>query len=339
MLRPFGDYTLLRRLGQGGMAEVFLARCDRVNCGPRIVVLKRVLPHIAQNRLLVELFLNEARIASKLASENIAQIYEAGRVQTWDYITMEFVPGADLARLQERCEHSPAQTLGLGGLTRLLLDVCRGLAVAHDAVDSTGEPLGLVHGDIHPHNVMLNFDGVAKIIDFGVAQATHAAPEASPRGTYAYMAPEQLRGRSFDQRADVFSVGALAWEMLAGKSLFRRDANYLTLRAVVEDDVPSLRELLGDPGARFDALLGRALAKDPDKRLGSCAELADELEQLAAELGWNPTAESLAGPLKQLFAAERAQVEQAISGSGGATMEDWLFELNAEVDISWLLSD
>ncbi len=339
MLRPFGDYTLLRRLGQGGMAEVFLARCDRANGGPRIVVLKRMLPHIARNRALVELFLNEARIASQLESKHIAKIYDTGRVLGWDYITMEFVPGADLARLQERCERSPAETLSFGGLIRLLADVCRGLAVAHDAVDRNGEPLGLVHGDIHPHNVMLNFDGVAKIIDFGVAQATHAAPEAAPRGTYSYMAPEQLRGQSFDHRADVFAVGVLAWEMLAGKPLFRRSANYLTLRAVVEDDVPSLRETLGDPGARFDELLTRALAKHPAQRFTSCSELAGAFEQLAVDLDWDTSADSLARPLQQLFDAERKQVEKAIADSGGATMEDWLFELSAEVDISWLVSD
>jgi serine/threonine-protein kinase len=329
MLRPFGDYTLLRRLGEGGMAEVFLARCDRAGRGPKIVVLKRVLPHVARNRLLVELFLNEARIAARLSSPHIARVFDTGRLRGWDYLTMEFVPGADLARLAERCGGRPADALGPGAVARLLLDVCAGLSVAHDARGEDGEALGLVHGDVHPHNVVLTYDGVAKLIDFGVAQATHAAPDAAPRGTYAYMAPEQLRGEAFDRRADVFAVGALAWELYAGRPLFRRDASWLTLRAVVEDDAPPL----GD--AALDAALAPALAKQPAARYPTCAALADALAALAAARAWDTAPASLAARVAALFAAEREQIERAIEGRG--TVEDWLFDLTPEVDVSWLV--
>jgi serine/threonine-protein kinase len=336
MLGPFGDYTLLRMLGQGGMAEVFLARCDRAGDAPKISVLKRVLPHLSRNRLLVELFLNEARIAGRLDSPNIARVFDAGRVAGRDYLTMEFVPGADLARLRDRCNGAPARALGCGAVARLLVDVCQGLQVAHDATTEDGEPLGLVHGDVHPRNVMVTFDGVAKLIDFGVAQSTAAAPDAAARGSYAYTAPEQLRGRPFDRRADVFAVGALAWELLTGRVLFRRSANYLTLRAVVEDDVPPVGDAVEDSAA-VDALLARALAKQPGDRYASCAEFAAALSELAAERGWDTSAARLTESLQTLFAPERKLVDEALATTGSSDVEDWLFRLRSDVDISWLL--
>ncbi|RMH43879.1 MAG: serine/threonine protein kinase [Deltaproteobacteria bacterium] len=337
MVRPFGDYTLLRRLGQGGMAEVFLARADRASTGPKIVVLKRVLPHVSRNRLLVELFLNEARIASRLASPHIARVYDTGRVAGWDYLTMEFVLGVDLARVCARCRPSAAARLGPGAVVRLLADVCAGLEVAHAAVDDDGSPLGIVHGDVHPHNVMIDFHGVAKLIDFGVAQSTYAAPDAAPRGTYAYMAPEQLLGASFDRRADVFAVAAIAWELFAGRPLFRRSANYLTVRAVVEDAPPPLPSNLGDAAPALDGVLARALAKSADDRIASCGDLATELQGVAARFGWDTSPHALAAPFGELFAAERTALRDAVTRSGKASFEDWLFDLAPEVDVSWLL--
>jgi len=339
MLGPFGDYTLLRQLGAGGMSEVFLARCDRRADGPKIVVLKRVLPHLSRNWRLVELFLNEARLAARLHAPNIARVYEAGRVAERDFIAMEFVPGADLARVSDRCAGTPAQELGEGSIVRLARDVCTGLHAAHEARDHDGNPLGLVHGDVHPHNVMLTFEGVAKIIDFGVAQATAAAPNAAVRGTYAYMAPELLRGEPFDRRADVFSVGVLLWELFTGRPLFSRTANYLTLAAVVEDDAPPLAAELGDRGATLDRLLSRALAKSPGDRYASCAELAHELDSIATDSGWDTSPTSLADAMQRLFADEREHLDRAVADAGQTTVEDWLFCLPAEVDISWLIKD
>jgi serine/threonine protein kinase len=309
MLGRFGDYTLLRKLGTGGMAGVFLARRDRGADEPKIVVLKRVLPHLSHDERLVELFMNEARIASRLDGPNIVRVFDAGRVSDRDYIAMEFVAGADLARLRDRCTGTPADALGLGGVVRLASDVCAGLHVAHEARDDDGSELGIVHGDMRPHNVMLTFQGVAKIIDFGVAQATAADPHTAVRGSYAYMAPEQLRGEPLDRRADVFAVGVLAWEAFAGQQLFKRPANYLTLTAVVEDPVPSLSASVGAIGSRLDAVLAPALTKTVSDRYPTSQALAEALLELADELDWDTSPDSLASALRELFSEERGQIE------------------------------
>ncbi len=339
MLGRFGDYTLMRKLGAGGMAEVFLARVSGrqpAPGSPPVVVVKRILPHLSRNRALVDLFLNEARITARVEAPNVARVYYAGRVDDRDYITMEFVAGADLARLQTRCDASAAATLGCGAVTRLVRDVCTGLQAAHDSVGDDGAPLELVHGDIHLHNVMVTFEGTAKVIDFGVARATSNAPDTAARGTYAYMSPEQLKGEPYDRRSDVFSVGAVAWELLAGRPLFKRTANYLTMRAVVEDDVPPLAPALGPDGEALDPVLSRAVAKQPGDRYDSCAELADALAGVAEARGWDTSAHSIEAPLRTLFAPERAHVDDALAASSTRSVEDWLMQLEDSIDISWL---
>jgi len=325
MLGRFGDYTLLRKLGAGGMSEVFLARRERasgVAGEPRVVVLKRILPHLAHHRHLIELFMNEARLATQLVAPNIARVYDAGSVEDRDYLTMELIAGADLAHLRERCGRAPAAELGIGAVVRLVSDLCAGLHHAHE--------LGVVHGDIHPHNVMITFDGVAKLIDFGVARATLAAWDATAGGTYAYMAPEQLRGQTCDRRADVFAVGVVLWELLTGRPLFRRDANYLTLTAVVEDEAPSVGI------DALDRVLIAALAKSPDARTPTCAALAASLEALAAEHRWDAGADDLARPVAALFAAERGAIARTLTRTATTSLDAWLQAMDRDTRLPWL---
>lgn len=332
MNEAFGDYTLIRKLGTGGTAEVFLAR--RAGASPQVVVLKRLLPHLSRKQKLVELFLNEARIAGELHHPNIARVYDAGRVGVRDYIAMEFVPGPDLGRLIARCGDHPITTLGFGPLVQMMCDVCDALHHAH-------EEGHVVHGDVHPRNVMLTLHGAPKVIDFGVARATHAAGETQPRGTYAYMAPEQLKGEGFDRRSDVFALGVVMWEIVAGRSLFKRSANYLTLTAVVEDAAPPAHELVpsaAKAGAvELDRVLQRALAKSPDDRHASCAELAAELRAVAEARGWDASATTLARAVNNLFPRERAELTREVGKTAERTVDAWIASLDDSVDIRWLL--
>jgi serine/threonine protein kinase len=336
----FGDYRLVRRLGAGGMAEVFLARRP-AGPEPKVVCLKRILRHLARDRAVVELFLNEARLAAKLVSPHIARVYEVGQVDGADYIAMEFIAGADLGRLRERSRGAAVRAIGLGGVVRLITDVCSGLHVAHETRDEHGRRLGIVHGDVHPRNVMVTFDGVAKVIDFGVARAASAAADQAPRGTYAYMAPEQLQGGQLDRRSDVFAVGALLWELVTGRSLFRRAANYLTLRAVIEETPPTLYGCVGDTHAALalDRVVRRATAKAADDRYPAVTELASDLTALALDHGWNASAAGLAEPVRGLFARERDAIRKAVSGVGASSVEDWLVAVEPSEDIDWLFSD
>jgi eukaryotic-like serine/threonine-protein kinase len=358
MLGPFGDYTLVRELGAGGMAEVFLARCDRVVPGrPKTVVVKRVLPHLVRNRAVVDLFLNEARLISQIRSPHIARVFETGRVRGRDYICMEFIAGVDLARLIERCQATdtrtgqsaaapppgPTTVLGPGALVRLLVDICGGLTAAHTATGHDGAPLGLIHGDLTPRNVMIDFAGVAKLIDFGVAQARGAVCDDTPpdqsaiRGTYAYMAPEQIKGQAIDERSDVFAVGVLMWELFAGCRLFARQANFATLAAVVEQPAPPLFHLLpAHIGDKLDQVAQKALAKRPADRYPSCDRLADDLLRVAFDLQWDTAPTGLAEAFRALFSRERRQLEDTVNRSGHHTVDDWLFALASDVDLSWM---
>ena len=292
----FGKYRLVRKLGSGGMAEAYLAEQEGHAGFARTVVVKRVLPHLADRPELTRMLVHEARVAARLQHDNIAQIYDLGMVGDTYFITMEYVEGLDLEAFVDLAEARHLTPLPLGTVGRIVLDVCAGLSHAHRATDSLGRRLGLVHRDISPPNVMVTRAGVAKIIDFGIAKATEEAGETvtgAMKGKHAYMSPEQARGRAVDARADQFAVGVLLWELIAGRRLFRRDADFLTIAAVVEDEAPPLTKVRPGLPERLDHIVSRALEKDPDDRYPSCEELGDDLEDLARKSRWDISSRSL----------------------------------------------
>jgi len=292
----FGKYRLLRKLGSGGMAEAYLAEQEGHAGFARTVVVKRVLPHLADKPEFTRMLVHEARIAARLQHDNIAQIYDLGHVGDTYFITMEYVAGVDLSMLSELADSHHRAPLALGAVARIILDVCAGLHHAHRATDTLGRPLGLVHRDVSPPNIMVTPEGTAKIIDFGVAKATEEVGETATgalKGKHAYMSPEQVRGRPVDARSDQFAVGILLWELVSWQRLFRRDADFLTVRAVVEDEAPTLSMLRPGLPERLDHIAARALEKDPDDRYASCEELADDLEDLARRSGWDFSSRAL----------------------------------------------
>jgi serine/threonine-protein kinase len=305
-MTAFGKYRLLRRLGSGGMAEAYLAEQEGHAGFARTVVVKRVLPHLADKPEFTRMLVHEARIAARLQHDNIAQIYDLGHVGDTYFITMEYVAGVELATLCELAEFAHRTPLPYGPIARIILDVCAGLHHAHGATDTLGRPLGLVHRDVSPPNVMVTREGTTKLIDFGVAKATAEAGETAAgamKGKHAYMSPEQVRGRPLDARSDLFAVGILLWELVTGKRLFRRDADYLTVRAVVEDEPPPLAASRPGVPERLEHIVARALEKDPDDRYISCEELADDLEDLARRSGWDITSRSLGKLVSELSPA------------------------------------
>ena len=302
-MTAFGKYRLLRKLGSGGMAEAYLAEQEGHAGFVRTVVLKRVLPHLADRPEFTRMLVHEARIAARLQHDNIAQIYDLGHVGDTYFLTMEYVAGVELSVLCELADTRHRAPLPLGQVARIVLDVCAGLHHAHRARDTLGRPLGLVHRDISPQNVMVTPEGIAKIIDFGVAKATEEASDTitgALKGKHAYMSPEQVRGRPVDARSDQFAVGILLWELLTWQRLFRRDADFLTVSAVVEDEAPSVSSQRPGLPERLDHMVARALEKDPDDRYPSCEELADDLEDLARRSGWDLTSRSLGKLVSEL---------------------------------------
>ena len=229
---PFGNYRLQRRLARGGMAEVFLARLIGVEGFERRVAIKRILPHLSESEEFRAMFLDEARLAAQLTHPNIVHIYDFGKVDDYYFIAMEYVDGVDIGRLIRRAKERPVP---FELAARILADVCAGLHFAHNAVDPIGRKLDVVHRDVTPQNVLVSYDGMVKLVDFGIAKAQFAAGRTRPgvvKGKYAYMSPEQVEGRPLDGRSDVFSAGICLYEMLTGVPLFRRDDVTASMREI-----------------------------------------------------------------------------------------------------------
>ncbi|MEE8408831.1 MAG: protein kinase [Myxococcota bacterium] len=282
----FGRYELLRRIAFGGMAEIFLASFRRDEGFEKRVVLKRILPQYGADPAFTQMFIDEAVVAARLTHPNVVQVYDFGNVDGVYFIAMEYVDGIDLRRVLKdgagRRQMAPAEVAALGE------HVARGLAYAHSTTDDAGAPLGIVHRDVSPQNIMISRSGEAKIMDFGIAIAAARATKTATgtiKGKVAYMAPEQAAGHSVDKRCDQFALGLVLWECLSGERMFGGDSDLEVLRKVAACDVRPLKPLRPDVDDRLDDLVARALKPTPEERYDDLSQLADELAAFRFSLG------------------------------------------------------
>jgi serine/threonine protein kinase len=303
-----GRYTLLRSLGAGGMAELFLARADGIEGFAKLVALKRILPHKATNERFVRMLLNEARLVAGLDHPNIAQVHDIGLEHGEYFFAMEYVHGQDLAHVLHR---APRHKL------HIVIGVCAGLHCAHIARDGSGRPLDIVHRDISPSNVLVSYQGAVKLVDFGVAKAATLVSETREgviKGKYGYMSPEQCLGDLLDRRSDVFAVGILLWEMTVGRRLYMFKGELASLQRIVYADAPRPSRYDPQYPAPLEHIVMRALARDPRQRYQSAEQLQIDLEQFALDHRLAVSAVSMAIEMRTLFrdhveawtAAERA---------------------------------
>jgi tRNA A-37 threonylcarbamoyl transferase component Bud32 len=303
-LRPepgSGSYRVVRPLVVGGMANVLLALRHGPGGFQKLVALKRIRGDMLRQRnLAVELFLNEARITANLSHPNIAQVFDVREDGGDLIIAMEYVHGVDLRRL---IATSAAQRrrLPLELVASIGAHVASALAHAYEARDLDGRPLRIVHRDVSPANVMVTFDGQVKLVDFGVASATVLEGAMVPFGKLAYMSPEQLCARPLDGRSDVFSLGAVLYELATARPLFARPTAQATRMAVLSEPIPSLTE---DAAVALEPVLMPALARDPELRYPSAHELERALRQLIDNLRRPTGAHELADVLRELFPSE-----------------------------------
>ncbi len=279
------SYDLVRKIAAGGMAEIFLARQWGAGGFFRDVVIKRLFPHLAENERQLRMFLDEARLLSQLSHPNIPQVYDVGHVDGSWYIAMEFVDGLTVADLW-RLGAKSGQVMPMNVALAILVQACDALHHAHERKDRAGRALRIVHRDVTPHNIMLTRDGVAKLMDFGVA-ATSARKDTEAgavRGTFSYMAPEQVRGRPLDKRADVFALGVVLYELTTGTRLFRGSDVQIMTQVVEQDAPPPSARVPGYP-AELEEIVLAALARDRGARLPSAAHLGGYLEELAIRNG------------------------------------------------------
>jgi serine/threonine protein kinase len=319
-------YKPVLSIATGGMAEIFLGTTDAHATVRPLVAIKRPHPHLLRDRAFKESLLHEARIAARIHHANVVAvrdvIVDGERVD----LIMEYIEGVSLAELLEKSV-PPAVAI------RIVLDACAGLHAAHELTDDEGKPLGLVHRDVSPHNILVGLDGVARVTDFGVAKSlesrARATTEGALKGKASYMAPEYIDGRPIDRRADVFALGIVLWEALANDRLFKGRNEGEILVKVVSAKIPRLREVAPELADAIDPVLGRALERVPEGRWPSARAFGSALEEAARpdliatyeEVGSIVRAlagEALAERRKRVREAPRAKRSRTPYAIGGA---------------------
>ncbi|MGB8223432.1 MAG: serine/threonine-protein kinase [Polyangiales bacterium] len=303
-------YEPSKRIAIGGMAEVWRANAVFDDGERHPVAIKRVLPSIG-DPMFRAMFLDEARLGMLLRHPNIVRVYDARDVDGTYIMVMELVDGVSLRSLT-RAAHSNGRSMGLPLALWIAQEIAKALAYAHRARDGAGRGLGIVHRDVSPQNVLLGVAGEVKLADFGLADATvheHVRAEDTIGGKIGYLSPEIVRGQPSDHRADLFALGVIFWEMLAGRALFAGGHDALTIRRIVECEVPELAGLVPD-GEHADAIVRRLITKDPDDRLNDAALLAAQLRQLIQRKNWLAGPESVASEVRR-YQSERNRRSQA----------------------------
>ncbi len=302
-VEQIGRYTVICPLARGGMAEVFLVRATGLQGFQKVVALKRILPRYAGDAEFIRMFLAEARLAANLEHPNVATVHDIGREGEDYFFTMEYVHGETLRAILRRAVE-PGRELPLAQAVTIGIGVAAGIAHAHDRIGYDGTKLGLVHRDISPTNVIVSYDGVVKVLDFGIAKAaesSYATTEGTRKGKVAYMSPEQLRDESLDHRSDIFAIGILLWEMVTRRPLFDGGNEFAIMRKILDEPVPapSTIEPLVPPD--LDAIVLRALSPNPDGRFESARVLQRELEAVARDHRYDATTGALRGYMEATF--------------------------------------
>ena len=298
--QPFGRYELLERISAGGMAEVFRARDTQRDV---VVALKRILPQIAEDDEFIQMFEDEAKIASQLEHPHIARTLDFGRINGSYYIAFEYVNGRDLRALFERCSKI-GERPPLAVLLYIFARIAEGLSYAHARKDTNGQPVSIVHRDVSPQNIVVSFDGDVKLIDFGIAKAAGKLSRTQVgtlKGKFGYMAPEQIRGTEIDHRVDLFSMGICMWELLTLERLFNAENELLVLEKVRSLTIAPPSTQNRDVSPELDRVVLKALAKDVRERYRSAKDLYRDLDKLAQTIGATASREEIARYMRGAF--------------------------------------
>ncbi|QDE93653.1 serine/threonine protein kinase [Myxococcus xanthus] len=319
--RFLGRYELVHPLGQGGMGEVYLAKISGAAGFEKPCIVKTILPALLKDRQFLDRFHHEAKVLVHLVHSSIAQVYDMGEADGTYFMALEYVAGVDLAYLLEQAR---SQGVAVPVPVALFLGqrIAEGLGYAHRKTGPDGSPLGIVHRDVSPHNVMVSYEGEVKVIDFGLAKSAARSKYTLPStvmGKLGYMSPEQVRAEPLDHRSDIYSCGVVVWEMLAGRSLIPHGTVGEMMAAMSQPVVPSLSELRPDVDAALDAVVRRALTARPDDRYMRSDELARALNTELVRSGTAMGAEEVGHFVRALcpeaFDAQRKLISKVSSSS------------------------
>lgn len=300
--RTFGRYTLFEQIGKGGMAQIYLARAETELGATRLAVVKQILPAFADDPRFAEMLIHEAKLAARLGHRRIVQVFDLGKheppvssasegappsADAQLYIAMEYVEGFDLNSLLRRCTEQKIPLPAPHALG-IVADVLEGLDYAHRRTDEDDKPLGIVHRDVSPSNVLISYEGEVKLCDFGIAHANDLVKDDSSealKGKAGYMSPEHARGESLDARADVFAAGIILWELLAGKRLYKPKSEVPLVEQAQRAEIPALPDKGVARHAELEKIVRRALAKDREERYPSAGAMLRDLETFLADSG------------------------------------------------------
>ncbi|HTL34289.1 MAG TPA: serine/threonine-protein kinase [Kofleriaceae bacterium] len=308
-----GKYEILRKLATGGMAEIYLARVSGTAGFEKLVVLKRILPTIAEDPKLVQMFLDEARLAATLRHPNIADVYDVGDDDGVVFYTMEFVHGQDVRTMRQDAKRKN-EAIPLGVALAIVHGTASALEHAHELAGPDGKPLGLVHRDVSTSNVMVSYDGAIKLLDFGIARATsstHKTQTGMLKGKVAYMSPEQCKGTPLDRRSDLFSLGIVMFELTVGRRPFRGDTDFAIMDQIVYQGAPTPSSIRQGYPAELEAIVMKLLDPNPAMRYPTAEDLLHDIDEYVGKQGLWQSPRAIGKFMRSLFAEKIAAWEQA----------------------------
>src|SRR4051794_14837474 len=295
-------YRITERVAAGGMAEVFRGVAESMRGFKKNVAIKRILPALTKNKKFVAMFLDEARLSLSLQHANIVQVFDIGHTEDTYFIVMEFVDGVDLKAILD-WRRRIGKRVPVAHSLYVIMEVCKGISYAHELTNQENDaPLGIVHRDISPPNVLMSKQGEVKVVDFGLAKATSQVEITDPgvvKGKMSYLSPEAARGEEVDQRADIFAVGILLYEMLTGKRLFYGETDYQTVELVRNAKIPPIKPQNPQVEPELEDIVRKALAKRKEDRFQSPIDLQDALAQYSYSRGLKVISRDIAELVRQ----------------------------------------
>ncbi|MHB8419437.1 MAG: serine/threonine protein kinase [Myxococcales bacterium] len=316
----FGKYVLIDRIAVGGMAEIFLARQEGLEGFEKTIVIKRIRPHLSNQKSFVNMFLNEAKLAAQLNHPNIVQIYDLGKITESYFIAMEYIFGRDMRRIIPKADGMGIPFPMVYAL-KIASSVCEGLYYAHQKTDMYGNPLHIVHRDVTPENIFVSFDGTVKILDFGIAKAANQIEQTRAgeiKGKLSYMSPEQCTGKVLDHRSDIFSLGVVLYEWITGFKLFTGESEVAILKSITDGKIYPPSYFKADVPEAVEHILMKALDKEREKRYQTAWDMQYDLDQFLSQYEFTPSNIHLANFLKQLFSDELDEERRRLLARGAS---------------------
>ena len=287
-------YECLLKIASGGMATVYVGRLRGVRGFSRLVAIKRAHAHLVDDEVFRKGLVTEARLASRIHHGNVVSVLDVDELRDELLLVMQYVEGASVSELVIAARKA-GERLSAGVVVRIALDACAGLHAAHELLGDLGEPLEIVHRDVSPQNILVGLDGTARLTDFGIAKHQGSVTHTTTglKGKLGYMAPEYVRDRKVDRRADVFAMGVVVWEAFTGEKLFRGDTEIETIQKILDLDPPPMRSVAPEIAEAFEAPVARALSRDPAARFATASDFAAALQAAAREAGVETSAEAI----------------------------------------------